>query len=177
MYCHRSVKTIFLGGARSSGLSHRFQGFALISVLSVLALLTLVAVAFLSLATVQVRTTRAGDFQAEAEANARLALMIAIGELQREMGPDQRVSATSDLAARTTSASREKQQYWTAVYRTTRENGEPFLTRDDLNGGLRDSRIGNNTWDDPINYLVSGNEGGLRTNLKIPYGSRFDQWG
>lgn len=35
---------------------------------------------------------------ATARANARMALMIAIGELQKELGPDQRVSGTADLA-------------------------------------------------------------------------------
>jgi len=33
-----------------------------------------------------------------ARANARMALMMAIGELQKELGPDQRISATADLA-------------------------------------------------------------------------------
>ncbi len=141
------------------------SGFVLISALILLSLLTLVAVAFLSLATVQVRNARGDRFEEEARANARLALMIAIGELQRELGPDQRVTATSSLG----SPSGQRQQYWTAVYRTTRRNGEPFLTRDDLNGGLRDLRVEEAGWDEPVNYLVSGNEGGLRTNSTIPY--------
>jgi type II secretory pathway pseudopilin PulG len=148
------------------GESRSFGGFALISSLMVLALLTMVAIAFLSLANLQMKSSRSGQHQAEAEANARLALMIAIGELQREMGPDQRVSATSGLE----SSDGIQQKYWTAVYRTTQKNGEPFLSRDDLNGGLRDSRIEGSEWDEPLNYLVSGNEGGLRTNSRIPYG-------
>ncbi len=141
------------------------DGFALISALLLLALLTLVGIAFLSLATVQVRTSRVGHLQEEARANARLALMIAIGELQREMGPDQRVSATSSLG----SPNDERQKHWTAVYRTTQPNGKPWLIRDDLNGGLRDLRAGKEEAEEPINYLVSGNESGLRAKQTIFY--------
>jgi len=141
------------------------DGFALISALMLLALLTVVGIAFLSLATVQVRTSRIGQFQEEARADARLALMIAIGELRREMGPDQRVSTTSSLG----SPNGEGQKHWTVVHRTTQKNGEPFLIRDDLNGGLRDLRAGQEGPEEPINYLVSGNEGGLRTNPMIPF--------
>lgn len=141
------------------------SGFVLISAIILLSLLTLVAVAFLSIATVQVRNSRGDRFEEEARANARLAMMIAIGELQRETGPDQRVTATSSLG----SPSGQRQKHWTAVYRTTRRNGDSFLIRDDLNGGLRDSRNEEEGWDKPLNYLVSGNEGGLRSNSTIPY--------
>jgi type II secretory pathway pseudopilin PulG len=137
------------------------KGFALIATLIVLALLTMVAVAFLSLATVQVKNSRIGRHHAEAEANARLALMIAIGELQREMGPDQRVSASAALRA----TDQINEPYWTTVYRTTQNNGEPYLERDDFNGGLHDLRAGDEGWRKPLNYLVSGNEGGSRVRL------------
>lgn len=152
--------------SKASGSGRLPGGFALISALMLLALLTMVGIAFLSLASVQVRTSRAGQFQEEARANARLALMIAIGELQRELGPDQRVSATSALGA----SNREGQNHWTAVYRTTLPNGDPFLRRDDLNGGLRDLRADREGREEPINYLVSGNESGLRKNRTIPIG-------
>ena len=68
------------------------KGFALIATISVLLLLTMVAVAFLSLSALTVKTSRFEWAQEEARANARLGLMIAIGELQRDLGPDQRIS-------------------------------------------------------------------------------------
>ncbi len=139
------------------------RGFALIATLTVLILLTLVAIAFLSLASVQVRTARDGQYQAEAEANARLALMIALGELQRELGPDQRVSTTSNFLE----SDEDDEKHWTAVYRTTQRDGQAFLRRNDLNGGLRDIRAEEGGWDEPLNYLVSGNEGGIRVRSQI----------
>ena len=68
-------------------------GFALIIVISLMLLLAVVTIGMLSLATVSVRTTKENEATQEARANARLSLILAIGELQRELGPDQRVSA------------------------------------------------------------------------------------
>ncbi|WPJ95561.1 hypothetical protein SH580_19265 [Coraliomargarita algicola] len=74
-----------------------------------------------------------------AEQNALLALQISLGELQRAMGPDQRVSALSDILTvrqphRDRDAVAMKQTKWAGVWNAA--------------GGLR-------------NWLVSGNEGTL----------------
>jgi hypothetical protein len=62
-------------------------------------LLTLVAIAMLSLSTIEQRSSGGGANEADrmARANARMALMMALGELQKAAGPDQRVTATSTL--------------------------------------------------------------------------------
>ena len=73
------------------------KGFALIATISVLLLLTLVAVAFLSLASLTVKTSRFEWAQEEARANARLGLMIALGEIQRDLGPDQRIAVSASI--------------------------------------------------------------------------------
>ncbi|QJE98720.1 hypothetical protein [Luteolibacter luteus] len=65
-------------------------------------LLTVIAVGLLGLSSISIRSSSRGDAMAIARANARMALYMAIGELQKEMGPDQRVSATADLAGSTT---------------------------------------------------------------------------
>lgn len=72
------------------------RGFALVVTLSLMILLTVIAVGLLSLSAISMRTSSLGSAQAEARANARLALMLAIGELQKQLGPDQRVSMTAD---------------------------------------------------------------------------------
>jgi len=69
------------------------RGFSLIATLSVMILLSLLAVGMLSLSTVSLRNSTRNAGIAEAKANARLALMLAIGDLQKEMGPDMRISA------------------------------------------------------------------------------------
>jgi hypothetical protein len=60
-------------------------------------LLSLLAVGVLSLSTATLRSNNAEEGQAEAKANARLALSLAIGQLQKELGPDRRISARASL--------------------------------------------------------------------------------
>lgn len=69
------------------------RGFALVVTLSMLVLLTIVAIGLLSLSAISLRHGSADSAMSTARANARLALMLAIGELQKELGPDQRISA------------------------------------------------------------------------------------
>jgi type II secretory pathway pseudopilin PulG len=73
------------------------RGFALVSVLMLMALIGLLALGMLSLSTVTLRSTGQRGALQKARSNARMALMIAIGELQKEMGPDMRVSAKAAL--------------------------------------------------------------------------------
>lgn len=73
------------------------KGFALVVTLTMMVLLTVIAVGLLSLSSITLRTASQNSAQAEAQANARMALMIAIGELQKQMGPDQRISANSAI--------------------------------------------------------------------------------
>lgn len=60
-------------------------------------LLTVVAVGLLSLSSIALRSTTAGSAQNIARANAKLALMLAIGDLQKTAGADQRITLTSSL--------------------------------------------------------------------------------
>ena len=75
------------------------HGFALVATVSMMVLMTLIAVGMLSLSTIEQRSSGGGadDADRTARANARMALMIALGELQKAAGPDQRVSATAAI--------------------------------------------------------------------------------
>ena len=88
------------------------RGFALVVTLALMVLLTLLAVGLLSLSAVQMRATSQHLAQAEARANARLALIIAIGELQKQLGPDQRVSANGSILSEST----VRHPHWTGVW-------------------------------------------------------------
>jgi hypothetical protein len=95
------------------------RGFALISTISVMALLLMIAMAMLSLSTIEVRASQNGQALAEAKASARMALMLAIGELQKEMGPDMRVSAEAavfDQNPNTEAIEGVSQPHWLASY-------------------------------------------------------------
>lgn len=115
--------------------------------------LVILAVALASLATIELRRTSQGHQVALAKANARLALMQAIGQLQKTLGPDQRVSASADILE-----GHPQQPQWTGVWRTTRDDGTSLFTRDDLAGGLSDARwtLESTPAERVLEWLVSG---------------------
>ena len=129
------------------------MGFTLVVCLALMILLVVVAVGLMGLASIEFRrSSREMDAQA-ARANARMAVIQAIAQLQKTLGPDQRVSATAEILK-----SGAKQPHWTGAWRSTQANGDSIFSRDDLTGGLRDSRWELKT--DPatqvVEWLVSG---------------------
>lgn len=87
-----------VGNPRSGKLPRRKpRGFALIVTLSLMILLVVVAVGLLTLSTLSLRSAGQGKSMSVARSNARLALMLALGELQKTAGPDQRITARADV--------------------------------------------------------------------------------
>lgn len=135
------------------------RGFAMMVTTMMIILLALIAIGLLSISSIELRSNQGANAQQVARANARLALTIAIGELQTFLGPDQRVSAPSSILEKDTPVAHP---HWVGVWSTTKANGESFWQRDDLDGGLRDERF-DEQWsarEEALSYLVSGNEGG-----------------
>lgn len=80
------------------------SGFALIVALSLMAFILLLLVGLTTIVRVETRASALSQSKLKAEQNALLSLQIALGELQRSMGPDQRVSATAKILTTTDSA-------------------------------------------------------------------------
>ncbi len=99
--------------------TRRSNGFALVVTVSLMVLLAILGVGMLALSTVSLRSSARTMAMAEARANARLAMMIAIGELQKQLGPDMRISAEAaihDSNPETGEIDGVAQPHWTAVY-------------------------------------------------------------
>ncbi|MEO0510469.1 MAG: hypothetical protein AAF065_11480 [Verrucomicrobiota bacterium] len=74
------------------------SGFALNVSLTLMAFVLLLLVSITTLVQVETGSAATAQKRFTAEQNALLSVQIALGELQRSMGPDQRVSATADIA-------------------------------------------------------------------------------
>ena len=96
------------------------KGFALISTILIASLLLVMAIAMLQLVPVTVKNSQLGKAKSEAEANARLALMIAIGELQDHAGPDQRITASANIDSSNTA-----NPQWMGVWSTENDSSLP----------------------------------------------------
>lgn len=73
------------------------KGFALVVTLSLMILLTVIAVGLLTMSGISLRASTGSLDQARARANARMALSLAMAELQKQTGPDTRVTARADI--------------------------------------------------------------------------------
>ena len=97
---------------------------------SMMVLMTLVAIAMLSLSTIEQRSSGGGANEADrmARANARMALMMALGELQKAAGPDQRVSATASILGSSSNPHAngtntvDGRKHWAGVWDTSNYN-------------------------------------------------------
>lgn len=76
-------------------LPFRQNGFALVVTLSLMILLTVIAVGLLGLSSVSLRSSSSSSALAEARANARVSMMMALSQLQLLAGQDTRVTAPS----------------------------------------------------------------------------------
>ncbi|BCX46305.1 hypothetical protein HAHE_02130 [Haloferula helveola] len=80
-------------------------------------LIALVAVGLLGLASITVSSSSRATAQGEARANARMAMMMALGQLQEALGPDQRVSANASILASADSGDGAvPNPHWTGVW-------------------------------------------------------------
>ena len=123
---------------RSIGIVSRFknrQGFALILVFSLASIVLLIGLSLVSLTQVETASNQYDQGLRVARANARLALQMAIGDLQTLAGPDQRATATADGARTPTSddfndaadgsTSGVYQPFWTGVWDVNNATDNP----------------------------------------------------
>ena len=118
---HQVYLPIDIGNYTKVGFLSERRGFALIATISIMALLLIVAMAMLPLSRVEVRSSQHNKHLVEAEANARMALMLALGELQASAGPDQRITAAADLLSGDLSVA-EGRAHWIGVWNTEEYN-------------------------------------------------------
>ena len=73
------------------------RGFALVITVTLMMLLTMLSVGMLTLSSISLRGAGQGESMMVARANARMALMLALGELQKQVGPDKVITAPIEI--------------------------------------------------------------------------------
>src|SRR5690606_37451021 len=76
---------------------NRQRGFALLITITLVAFLVLILVGLATLTRVETQVAANSQLQTQARQNALMALNIALGQLQKHTGPDQRVTARADI--------------------------------------------------------------------------------
>lgn len=149
----------------------RRRGFALVVSLSLLVLLTVLAVGLLGLSAVVLRGSGVGSEQARARENARLAMVMALGELQRHAGADTRATAAAAVLDEKDGFAHP---HWTGVWSSRAADGGPLWVRDDAGGGLRDARVAGGAAEQRVlSWLVSGREAGVAANPRVAEGGEW----
>lgn len=98
------------------------RGFALVVTISLMILLTIIAVGLLTLSGITLRSSSQAESMQTARANARLALMLAIAQIQESTGPDQRITMAADQRSKSSDGKETSaatgNRHWTGVYKS-----------------------------------------------------------
>ncbi len=121
----------------------RRGGFALLITITLLAFLVLLLVSLASLTRVETQVASNNQNLAQARQNALFALNIALGQLQKSAGPDQRVTARAEVGAGTI-----ENPLWTGVWGRT-SAPDAYLTS---------ANPSTATTGAVLNWLISGND-------------------
>jgi hypothetical protein len=121
------------------------RGFALVIALSLMAFILLLILSITTLVRVESQSANIQLTQLEACMNARLGAMVALGDLQRYTGPDQRVTARSDILLAPGASGIAGQSRWTGVWSSKEITNDPLDTVDGVD-------------DRQPRWLVSGND-------------------
>ncbi|MGJ8671831.1 hypothetical protein [Rubritalea sp.] len=142
------------------------KGFALIATISVLSLLVMIAIGMLSLASVTTRTSEREIPMHQAKANARMALMIALGELQKMAGPDTRVTAPADAVAGNTGAPRQVTGVWRSWEGNDHDKATGLPSVPDYGSKLADGDLDSQSSNTGrfLGWLVSGEDSDNKAN-------------
>jgi hypothetical protein len=145
------------GESKSRVVPTRQAGFALVVTLSLMILLTVIAVGLLTLSSISLRASSQSLDTNVARANARMALMLAIGDLQKYAGSDTRITAKADVLD-------EKNPPVTGVWKSW-EGTDHALTGNAIGRPVSPGDYKSKKQDRFLSWLVSGDP---KANTTLP---------
>jgi len=148
--------SLVVGRSTRGILRRRRGGFALLITITLLAFLVLLLVSLAALTRVETQVASNNQQLAQARQNALMALNIAVGQLQKYAGPDQRTTARADLQ----NATGQNNTHWVGVYGSS-VAADYNDTPNSVAFNLTTAANIDPTTGSParlLNWLVSGNE-------------------
>ncbi|MGA1101982.1 MAG: hypothetical protein ACO3VB_09460, partial [Opitutales bacterium] len=153
--------------------SHHKRGFALVITLSLISFVFLLVITLISQIRMDLSYSDVRENQILAKAHARMGMMIAIGEIQKHLGPDMRVSTTADIYDERIDSGKK-------YYPENSKNEDGFYPNDTSRSFLHADRASYTLYQQNINekFPLDNREGvdldGSRNIEKLPLGQR--QW-
>ena len=132
------------------------RGFALLVTLVLVAFLVLLLVGLATFTRVETQVASNSQQQAQARQNAIMALNIAVGELQKYTGPDQRTTARSDMDAALANTTIQSGR-WLGAYGSGAE-ADYEMQPSAVSPAIVAASDGQSSQAKLLNWLVSGNE-------------------
>jgi hypothetical protein len=108
---------------QAPGAGGQRNGFALVLALTAMSFILLILLVMTALVKVETTASSRQLIQLQARQNALLAAMVALGELQKNAGPDQRVTARADILGAIDDD--DPRRFWTGVWDSTNPSASP----------------------------------------------------
>ncbi len=147
------------------------QGFAVLIALSLMSFVLVIVLSLILMASVEIANAANAKDRLLARENARLGLMIALGDLQKHAGPDQRVTARGEIEPGTLDGAK----MWTGLWNT--ESGTPTAPVWLVSGDNPDPVTGASGGDSATLYPETTNQAAVRAEWVPISGSGASQQG
>ncbi|WPJ95207.1 hypothetical protein SH580_17430 [Coraliomargarita algicola] len=143
---------------------HQEHGFALVIALSLMAFVLLLLLSIIALTKIESELSSTAMKQMRAEQNALLALDVAIGQLQKYVGPDQRTTARADLINGAGSIN----SHWIGAFGSAVE-ADYDLSPENIPQDLTDTTLISSKGSPArlLNWLVSGSESDFSPEVNV----------
>ncbi len=128
-------------------------GFALMVALSLMGFIVLLLFSLSTVTRIETQSASAGISGQLARQNALVGLQVALGQLQKYAGPDQRATATAEILEKSSQKPLKQNFHWTGVWNS--DPGDDFFAANS-NNRRGDPRATENDYGKLVGWLISG---------------------
>lgn len=156
--------------ARGKNLKYRnSKGFALVFCLALLALIFALVIGLTSLVTLELRHTQMRQEMVLSKIHTQFGLGIALGDLKRHLGPDQKISATAEILEEGMDSGSldDGRRFWTGVWDTKDMLAEPVWLISDKQGNPYEAMTSGSHYIDQAVLVGRPEDGSLASTVRL----------